>query len=119
MRYSYKKFKTDYPDDAACLKSVLENRYGDICPKCGYVGTRFYPINGRKGFACLHCRKHVYPLKGTIFHKSKVSLWDWFYAIYQYSASKNGVTAKELERTLGVPYKTAWRMVKLISRLTI
>jgi transposase-like protein len=119
MRYTYKNFKADYPDDAACLKAVLENRYGDTCPKCNNAGTKFYPIRGRKGFVCLHCHRHVYPLAGTIFHRSKVSLWDWFYAIYQISVSKNGVSAKELERTLGISYKTAWRMVNLISRSTI
>jgi transposase-like protein len=115
MRYTYKKFKAEYPDDKACLKAVLLNRYGNTCPKCGEIGTKFYPIYGRKGFACLHCHRHIYPLAGTIFHKSKTPLWDWFYAIYQVSVSKNGVNAKELERSIGLTYKTAWRMVKRIS----
>ncbi len=119
MRYTYKRFKTEYPNDVACLKAILEIRYGNNCPKCGYVGTKFYAIKNRKGFVCLHCRQHIYPLKDTIFHRSKVSLWDWFYAIYQVSTSKNNVSAKELERTLGVPYKTAWRMYKLIRQVNI
>ena len=117
MRYTYKQFKTEYPNDETCLKSVLENRYGNTCPKCGTVGTKFYPIKGRKGFACLSCRKHIYPLAGTIFHKSETPLWDWFYAIYQFSVAKNGVSAKELERHLGVTYKTAWRMCRQIRLL--
>lgn len=117
MRYTLKDFKTEYPDDAACLKSVLENRYGDTCPKCGVIGTKFYPITGRKAFACLHCRQHVYPLADTIFRKSETSLWNWFYAIFQFSVAKNGVSAKELERTLGCTYKTAWRMCKQIRLL--
>lgn len=114
MRYTLKDFKTEYPDDDACLLSVLENRYGTTCPKCGVVDTKFYKITGRKAFACLNCRKHIYPLADTIFRKSETSLWNWFYAIYQFSVSKNGVSAKELERTLGVTYKTAWRMCKQI-----
>lgn len=117
IRYTFKQFKAEYPDDRACLKAVLENRYGDTCPKCGVVGTKFYPITGRKGFACLHCRKHIYPLADTIFRKSETSLWNWFYAIYLFSTSKNGVSAKELERHLGVTYKTAWRMAKQIRLL--
>src|ERR1035437_5922895 len=117
MRYTFKDFRTEYPDDEACLKAVLVNRFGDTCPKCGVVGTKFYPITGRKAFACLHCRKHVYPLADTIFRKSETSLWNWFYAIYQFSVAKNGVSAKELERHLGVTYKTAWRMVKQIRLL--
>lgn len=117
MRYTLKDFKTEYPDDKACLLAVLENRYGNTCPKCGVVDTKFYPITGRKAFACLHCRKHIYPLADTIFRKSETSLWNWFYAIFQFSVSKNGVSAKELERTLGVTYKTAWRMCKQIRLL--
>ena len=117
MRYTLKDFKTEYPDDDACLKAVLENRYGSTCPKCGVVDTKFYKITGRKAFACLNCRKHIYPLADTIFRKSETSLWNWFYAIFQFSVSKNGVSAKELERTLGVTYKTAWRMCKQIRLL--
>lgn len=117
MRYTIKDFKKEYPDDDACLKSVLENRYDNTCPKCGVVGVKFYKITGRKAYSCSECRKHVYPLADTIFRKSETSLWNWFYAIYQFSVSKNGVSAKELQRTLGVTYKTAWRMCKQIRLL--
>lgn len=114
MRYTFKEFKEEYPDDQACLVSVLENRYGDTCPRCGIVGVTFHPITGRQGFVCSECDKHIYPLADTIFRKSSTSLWNWFYAIYLFSVSKNGVSAKELERHLGVTYKSAWRMCKQI-----
>lgn len=117
MRYTLEQFRKEYPDDAACLVAVLENRYGNTCPKCGVVGTKFYPITGRKAFSCSNCRQHVYPLADTIFRKSETSLWNWFYAIFQFSVSKNGVSAKELQRTLGVTYKTAWRMCRQIRLL--
>jgi transposase len=116
-RYTFKDFKTEYPDDKACLKAVLENRYGDTCPRCGVIGVKFHPITGRKGFVCSECDRHIYPLANTIFRKSETSLWNWFYAIYLFSTSKNGVSAKELERHLGVTYKTAWRMAKQIRLL--
>ncbi len=117
MRYTLKDFKAEYPDDKACLLSVLENRYSDTCPRCGVIGVKWHPITGRKGFVCSECDRHVYPLADTIFRKSETSLWNWFYAIYQFSVSKNGVSAKELERTLGCSYKTAWRMAKQIRLL--
>lgn len=117
MRYTFKQFKTEYPDDQACLLAVLENRYGDTCPRCGVVGITFHPITGRKGFVCSECDHHIYPLADTVFSKSSTSLWNWFYAIYLFSVAKNGVSAKELERHLGVTYKTAWRMAKQIRLL--
>lgn len=117
MRYTFKQFRVEYPDDQACLLAVLENRYGDTCPRCGVIGVKWHPIKGRKGFVCSECDRHVYPLANTIFRKSETPLWNWFYAIYQFSVSKNGVSAKELERTLGVTYKTAWRMCKQIRLL--
>ena len=117
MRYTFKDFKAEYPDDKACLKAVLENRYGDTCPRCGVIGVKFHPVTGRKGFVCSECDRHIYPLADTIFRKSETSLWNWFYAIYLFSTSKNGVSAKELERHLGVTYKTAWRMAKQIRLL--
>lgn len=117
MRYTLKDFKTEYPDDKACLLSILENRYGNTCPKCGVIGVKFHPITGRKAFVCSECDKHIYPLADTIFRKSETSLWNWFYVIFQFSTSKNGVSAKKIERDLGVTYKTAWRMCKQIRKL--
>jgi hypothetical protein len=81
------------------------------------MGVKWHPITGRQGFVCSECDRHVYPLADTIFRKSSTSLWNWFYAIYLFSVAKNGVSAKELERHLGVTYKTAWRMCKQIRLL--
>ncbi len=51
---------------------------------------------------------------GSIFEKSRTPLQLWFYAIFLFTTSKHGVSGKELQRQLGVTYKTAWRMAKLI-----
>lgn len=56
-------------------------------------------------------------MAGTIFQDSTTSLRLWFYAIYLFSASRNGMSAKQLERQLGVTYKTAWRMANKIRTL--
>jgi hypothetical protein len=56
-------------------------------------------------------------LAGTIFHKSDTPLKSWFFAIYLFGTAKNGVSTKELERHLGVTYKTAWRIAKQIRLL--
>ena len=57
---------------------------------------------------------HVHPTAGTIFHKSSTSLHLWFYAMYLMTSTRCGISAKQLERELGVTYKTAWRMFTLI-----
>jgi hypothetical protein len=51
---------------------------------------------------------------GSIFEKSRTPLQLWFYAIFLFTTTRNGVAAKELQRQLGVTYKTAWRMAHLI-----
>jgi transposase len=88
-----------------------------VCPKCGVAEPRYYRVRSKKAYECKDCGNQISPLADTIFHKSETSLRSWFYALFQFSVSKNGVSAKELERTLGVTYKTAWRMAKLIRSL--
>src|SRR5207249_3077735 len=51
---------------------------------------------------------------GTIFHKSSTSLHLWFYAMYLITSTRCGISAKHLERELGVHYKTAWQMFNKI-----
>lgn len=117
-KFTIKDFNKLYPDDKACLDEIFRNRYGDlkVCPGCKKE-TNFYKVKGRKVYACQYCGYQISPLADTIFHKSSTSLKDWFYSIYLFSVSKNGVSAKELERQLGVTYKTAWRIAKQIRLL--
>lgn len=118
MKYTIKNFNKQYPDDTACLNEVFKNRYeGETkCPKCSKP-FHFHRVTNRKCFACQYCGHQLHPLANTIFHKSETPLKMWFYAIFLFSNSKNGVSAKELERQLGVTYKTAWRMAKQIRSL--
>ncbi len=118
MKYTIKQFNEDYPNDDACLKRVFNSRYYNLkeCPNC-HKNTKFHRIVERKCFSCQNCAYQINPLAGTIFHKSSTSLKSWFFAIFLFSNSKNGVSAKELERHLGVTYKTAWRMAKQIRTL--
>lgn len=118
MKYTHKNFVEDFPDDAACLARIMELRYGNepICDKCG-KSTHFHPITSRRAFACQWCGYHVYPCVGTPFEKSSTPLTLWFHAMYLMTATRNGVSAKELQRQLGVTYKTAWRIGHEIRKL--
>lgn len=110
--------ETRYPDEDTCLQDIFQRRYGHfrLCPKCQRQ-FKYYKVKGRKCYACQYCAHQIHPLAGTIFHKSETLLKLWFFAIFLFAASKNGVSAKELERQLGVTYKTAWRMAQQIRTL--
>lgn len=107
-----------YPNEDACLDALFQFRHGDIsvCPSCS-KSTKFYRVAGRKCYACPFCGHQLHPLADTIFHKSSTPLKLWFHAIFLFACSRNGVSAKELERQLGVTYKTAWRMAHQIRKL--
>jgi transposase-like protein len=113
--YTIDTLHKEFPNDDACLEFIFQMRYGHLkfCPKCA-AETKYYKLKSRKIYKCKHCGFELYPLANTIFHKSDTALTKWFYAIYLFSVGKNGVSAKELERHLGVTYKTAWRMAKQI-----
>src|SRR5437588_2125915 len=105
-----------FPDNEACLEYLKAKFFpdGTVCPgKCGKP-SKFHRIRGRSAYSCQYCGHHVYPTAGTIFHKSTVSLQLWFFAIYLMSSTRCGISAKQLEREIGVTYKTAHRMFKQI-----
>jgi transposase-like protein len=116
-KYTIKQFHADFPDDRACLDFIFKTRWpdGGTCV-CGKKDC-FYPVTGRRSFACSWCGAQISPTAGTIFHKSETSLKSWFFAMFLMSSSKNGVAAKELERQIGVTYKTAHRMGHKIREL--
>jgi hypothetical protein len=71
----------------------------------------------RRAFACQECGHHIYPAADTIFHKSRTNLTKWFFAMYLMTSTRHGVAAKEIQRQLGVTYKTAWRMCHELRKL--
>lgn len=113
--YSLMEFEREYPDDATCLGILVKRLYpnGIHCPKCQKV-TKHHRETNRPSYACQNCGHHEHPMRGTIFQDSATSLKLWFYAIYLMSSTRCGISAKQLERELGVTYKCAWRMFKQI-----
>jgi len=89
----------------------MATRYGDkiTCPKCDKE-SRFARIKKLPAFSCPTCGHHIHPMAGTPFERSRTPLQKWFYAMYLFTTTRNGVSAKELQRQLGVTYKCAWRM---------
>lgn len=119
--YSVTEFLRDFPDDAACLEHLWRSRYSPDgehahCPRCDCKRAfkRYATKQGRQSWTCTGCGHHVHPTAGTIFAKSSTSLRLWFHAMYLMTSTRCGISAKQLERELGVHYKTAWRMFNKI-----
>jgi transposase len=120
-RYSLMEFMAEFPDDDACLIFLWHSRCSAdgehaVCPRCA-VERRFVKYattQRRQSWTCTSCGHHFHPTAGTIFHKSSTSLHLWFYALYLITSTRCGISAKQLERELGVTYKTAWRMFNVI-----
>lgn len=110
-----KQFLARFEDDDTCLDHLMETRYGKrhTCAKCGKLAN-FHRVKSRRCYECDFCGYQVYPTAGTPFENTRTSLKDWFTVMFMFCASRNGVSAKEVQRTIGVTYKTAWRMCNLI-----
>jgi transposase len=117
-KLTVRQFFEKFPSDEACLDHVMTVRFGmrHECRACG-VDSTFHRLANRRAYSCAHCGDHLYPCAGTIFQDSRTSLQLWFYAVYLFIATRHGVSGKELERSLGVTYKTAWRMGQQIRDL--
>ncbi len=110
-----RQFQARFPTEESCLDHLKRTRYGarHDCGGCGREAS-FYRVKARRSYACEHCGFQVYPTAGTPFERTRTPLRDWFFVMFQFCASRNGVAAKAVERQLGVTYKTAWRMCHAI-----
>lgn len=117
-KFSLRQFRRKYGTHESCLEAIKRLHFPDEmeCPKCKKLSV-FYPVTGRTAFACKFCGHQIYPLAGTVFEKSTTPLDLWFFAMYLMVQTRSGMSAKQLERMLGVTYKTAWRMFKQIRLL--
>jgi transposase-like protein len=111
-----KKFKTD--DN--CLDYIEKMRWPDGqigCVHCGEVGRISRITRESKGknqrarlFQCLTCKKQFSATSGTIFNDTHLPLTKWFMAIAMICEAKKGMSAMQVQRHLGVNYRTAWHL---------
>ena len=109
------QFFRQFPDDETCLQHLFNVRFGQgyTCPSCERP-SNWYRIKAERAYSCQWCGYHLHPTVGTPFQQTRTPLQLWFYAIHLFTTTRHGVSAKELQRQLGVTYKTAWRMGQLI-----
>lgn len=110
-------FFDQFPDDQACLDHLMKVRFEHLaaCPKCGRE-WRFHKLRKEAAYACQWCGHHIRPMVGTPFLRTRTPLQKWFYAMHLFTKASGKVSVKELERQLGVTYKTAWRMADQIRK---
>lgn len=106
-----RQFQARFPTEESCLDHLFKVRYGTdfTCPGCER-SAKYHRITTRRAYNCQWCGHQVYPTAGTPFDRTRTPLRDWFYVMFQFVTTRNGVAAKRVQRDLGVTYKTAWRM---------
>jgi len=97
-----------FPSEEACIGFLFPLRWpqGFVCPFCHTRHPHFAP---RRYLTCPHCGNRSSLTTGTLMHGAKKPLREWLLAIWWFSSSPFDVSAKELQRLLGVScYQTAW-----------
>ncbi|MEQ8333340.1 IS1595 family transposase [Nisaea sp.] len=86
--------------------------HGPVCPRCQVSGDRITKLKGKSTrpgvYKCKDCRKPFSVTVGTVMERSKIPLTKWLLAAQLKAASKKGISAKQLERMLGITYESAW-----------
>lgn len=91
---------------------------GPYCPFCGVTDERVALLGGKSmgpgWYHCKDCRRKFTAAVGSIYERSHIPLTKWFLATHLMCSSKKGISAHQLHRMLGLPYKTAWFMAHRI-----
>ena len=107
----------EFATEEACLAHLEKMRWpeGVRCPMCGANRISKFQTRGKTGkvrhlIQCLEktCRYQFAATTGTIFHDTHLPLQKWFLAIALVCNAKKGLSAKQMQRDLGVAYRTAW-----------
>ncbi|RDH90932.1 MAG: IS1595 family transposase [endosymbiont of Lamellibrachia luymesi] len=107
---SLPRFLKQYGTEMQCHSALFHWCWpgGFVCPDCGHTGH--CEISGRSVYQCHRCHRQTSVTSGTIFEYTKLPLTIWFLGIYLLTQPKNGISALELKRQLGIGYNAAWRM---------
>ena len=104
------QFLDRIPDEKSATDFFEQKRWGEgrYCPHCGSLSTSVVKNSKPMPFRCKDCRKHFSVRTKTVLAESPIPLKKWLMAIYLLHTARKGVSSKQLERELGVSYKTAW-----------
>src|SRR5258706_8411710 len=104
-------FAARFGTEERCIEHLAGLRWpgGSVCSGCrGRVAWRLK--TRPRVYECGTCHRQESVTAGTVFHRTRTDLTKWFLAAYLMGRDKRGVSAKFLQRELGVAYQTAWTM---------
>jgi transposase-like protein len=106
-----------FPTEIEAIKYFEKVRFGKKvkCPSCESTNTGNRTKDDR--WHCGDCNSTFSVTTGTYLHNTRLPLKTWLYAFAVISDAKKGISAKQLERNLGVHYETAWTMYHTIRDL--
>jgi len=105
------EFQGQFGTEGACYEFIRDSRWPDgfRCPGCGHDAA--YHRVDRWGVECARCGTIVSATAGTVLHRTHVALRAWLWAAWLLVTGKRGLSALELQKRLGVAYKTAFTML--------
>lgn len=114
------EFRERFASEAACLECLAASRWpeGFVCPACG--GLRAWVLERRHLWECVRCHVQTSVTAGTVMHGTRTSLRLWFWAAYLVATHHPGISAKQLQRQLGLSrYETAWLILQKLRRAMV
>jgi transposase-like protein len=115
-----RQFQSEFATEDACEAYLAACRWpeGFICPRC--ANRRAYELVNQRRWQCAGCRHQVSLTAGTVLHRTKIPLTQWFWAAYLMTTDKRGVSALLLQRHLGLScYETAWMLLHKLRRAMV
>ena len=111
---SFYEWQKRFSSEQKCMDYLVEIRWPDgfQCPHCGHDHGWYTASQWR--YECANCYRQSTVKSGTLFHATKLPLTKWFWAIYWISSDKGGISALRLSKLIGVSWRSAYRVLRVL-----
>ena len=105
------EFMERFKTEEDCREYFFKIRWPDgfRCPKCGH--GEYFHIKEWGRYHCRKCGRQTSLTAGTIMHRTRAGLREWFLVIFLFTHDKRGISAAQIARNVGVSHYTAWLML--------
>ena len=112
-----REFRQKFSTDQSCLEYLAQSRWPDgfQCPNC--KSHKAWLNKNRYVYECQQCGRQTSPRAGTVLHRSKIPVQEWFWTAYLVATHTPGISAKQLQRQLGISnYESAWYLLQRLRK---